>query len=139
MGAKAASWRIIRRPGTRDLVGVFPSAGYLKGVHVTGAAKCSAISGRGIPEIMQGARSTRMNPQCLVPVRPMTDGGDPTLPRCYSKRTPNRAHVVAGQYLYWTSPSTSPSATKPIVRLSRELFRLSPSTKHVPSGTFALG
>ena len=40
-------------------------------------------------------------------------------------------------YLYCTSPSTSPRATKPIVRLSRELFRLSPSTKHIPSGTFA--
>src|SRR4051812_478342 len=57
----------------------------------------------------------------------------------YSVRTPNRAHVAAGQYLYCTSPSTSPRATKPIVRLSRELFRLSPSTKHIPSGTFALG
>ena len=57
----------------------------------------------------------------------------------YSVRTPNRVHVAAGQYLYCTSPSTSPRATKPIVRLSRELFRLSPSTKHIPSGTFALG
>src|SRR5262245_42371503 len=57
----------------------------------------------------------------------------------YSVRTPNRAHVAAGQYLYCTSPSTSPRATNPIARLSRELFRLSPSTKHVPSGTFALG
>ena len=57
----------------------------------------------------------------------------------YSVRTPNRAHVAAGQYLYCTSPSTSPRATKPIVRLSRESFRLSPSTKHIPSGTFALG
>ena len=45
----------------------------------------------------------------------------------YSVRTPNRVHVAAGQYLYCTSPSTSPRATKPIVRLSRELFRLSPS------------
>src|SRR5262245_13687146 len=35
----------------------------------------------------------------------------------YSVTTPNRVHVAAGQYLYWTSPSTSPSATKPIVRL----------------------
>jgi hypothetical protein len=57
----------------------------------------------------------------------------------YSVMTPNRVHVAAGQYLYCTSPSTSPRAMKPIVRLSRELFRLSPSTKHVPSGTFALG
>ena len=57
----------------------------------------------------------------------------------YSVRTPNRVHVAAGQYLYCTSPSTSPRATKPIVRLSRELLRLSPSTKHIPSGTFALG
>jgi hypothetical protein len=57
----------------------------------------------------------------------------------YSVRTPNRVHVAAGQYLYCTSPSTSPRATKPTSRLSRELFRLSPSTKHVPSGTFALG
>ena len=57
----------------------------------------------------------------------------------YSVRTPNRAHVAAGQYLYCTSPSTSPRATKPIVRLSRELLRLLPSTKHIPSGTFALG
>src|SRR5829696_4175305 len=48
----------------------------------------------------------------------------------YSVRTPNRVHVAAGQYLYCTSPSTSPRATKPIVRLSRESFRLSPSTKH---------
>ena len=55
----------------------------------------------------------------------------------YSVRTPNRVHVAAGQYLYYTSPSTSPWATKPIVRLSRELLRLSPSTKHIPSGTFA--
>src|SRR5436190_7943930 len=57
----------------------------------------------------------------------------------YSVRLPNRLHVAAGQYLYCTSPSTSPRATKPIVRLSRELFRLSPSMKHVPSGTFAWG
>ena len=57
----------------------------------------------------------------------------------YSVRAPNRVHVAVGQYLYCTSPSTSPRATKPIVRLSRELFRLSPSTKHIPSGTFALG
>ncbi|SIO65116.1 hypothetical protein SAMN05444166_7588 [Singulisphaera sp. GP187] len=57
----------------------------------------------------------------------------------YSVRPPNRAHVAAGQYLCCTSPSTSPRATKPIVRLSRDLFRLSPSTKHIPSGTFALG
>src|SRR4029077_5734678 len=57
----------------------------------------------------------------------------------YSVMPPNRVHVAAGQYLYCTSPSTSPRATKPVVRLSRELFRLSPSTKHIPSGTFALG
>jgi len=59
--------------------------------------------------------------------------------RPYSVRLPNRVHVAAGQYLYCTSPSTSPRATNPIVRLSRELFRLSLSTKHIPSGTFALG
>jgi hypothetical protein len=57
----------------------------------------------------------------------------------YSVKTPNRVHVAAGQYLYCTSPSTSPMATKPIARLSRELFRLSPSMKHIPSGTFAWG
>ena len=57
----------------------------------------------------------------------------------YWVSTPNRVHVAAGQYLYCTSPSTSPRATKPTVRLSRELFRLSPSTKHAPSGTFAWG